>query len=238
MVVGLMSTYREGALALSAARSVLAGCDALVLYEGPVGTPAGGGRATPVAEISRAAAVAGVPCWEDAGDWGSDAAKRTDLFQFAKEIGATWTVWVDGDEVLIWAEYLRDWIGRAEYEQGAGGFPLRIVEFDGSVAKGHGRILRTALVDGFEESSYQVRLVSGLTISLPNIPICVSGGVPVGHTDGRPVTVDDLAELRPPLAGEPHILHRTILRSPDRKARRLHDDEPEWYASRFGTPWL
>lgn len=242
MIVALMSTYREGALALSAARSVLPACDALIVFEGAVGEQAGEGEPTPVWVIEQEAREASVLTyvaeWEVCV-WGSDAAKRTALLKCAQKFyGDTadpwWCLWIDGDEVLLWGEYLPDWVARAEHVGGAGGFALRIVEMDGSVAKSHGRIFRGDLVEAFEESSYQARLKTGMVVALPNIPICVSGGVPCARADGEPVTVDDLADLRPPLAGEPHILHRTILRSPARTVRRLHEDEPGWYFRRAG----
>lgn len=237
MIVALMSTYREGQLALSAARSALPGCDALVLYEGPVGTPAAGGDPTPVAEIEHAAGRAAVSFWHDQGAWETDAAKRTALLEFAQDTWESeplWCFWIDGDEILLWGEYLPDYCGRAEQQGGAGGFPLRIVEMDGSVALAHGRVFRGDLVRCFVEGSYQLQLENGgMVIALPNEPICVAGGVPVGKADGTPVTLEDLAELRPPLAGEPHILHRTQLRSPLREAARLHLTEPGWYDDNY-----
>lgn len=233
-----MSSYREGRLGLSAARSVLPACDALVLYEGAVGTPTGGGDPTPVREIKEAAAAAGVGCWYEEGSYETDALKRTALLECAQDISNPtpfWAFWIDGDEILLWGEYLRDYFDRAGHISGAGGFPIRIVELDGSVAKSHGRVFRGDLVAGFEEGSYQVKLKNGMLVALPNEPICVSGGVPVARADGEPVQVEDLADLRPPLHGEPHFLHRTWLRSPERQARRLNTDEPGWYDRQGGN---
>jgi hypothetical protein len=38
-----------------------------------------------------------------------------------------------------------------------------------------------------------------------------------------------LARHRPPLAGEPHLLHRSVLRDPERTERRLSDVEGDWF---------
>lgn len=233
MIVALMSSYREGTLGLAAARSVLSACDALIVYEGAVGGTGGEGGVALAGQIKSEAAAADVGFWLEGGRWESDAAKRTAMLEFAQEVcggpDPLWCFWIDGDEILLYGEYLRDYIGKAEEQTGAGGFPIRIVEFDGSVALAHGRVFNAGLVAGFEEGSYQVRLKGGMVVALPNEPICVSGGVPVGRADGEAVTVEDLARLRPPLAGEPHFLHRWPLRSSDRQVRRLNADEPGWY---------
>lgn len=237
MIYALMSTYREDVLGLSAARSVLAGCDVLVMYEGAVGTPAEGGGPTPVGSIRDACEQAGVSFWHDVGEWDTDAAKRTAMLEFAQGLADPWVeggeplwcVWIDGDEVMLWSEYLPDYLRRAEQIPGAAAQGLRVVEFDGSVAMAQGRCIRGDLVKACVEGSYQIEMNSGMIFALPNEHLCVAGGVPVGKPDGEPVTVEDLARLRPPLSGEPHILHRTTLRSPERTARRLHATEASWY---------
>ena len=235
MIVALMSTYREGNLALAAARSVLPACDALVLYEGAVGEPAAGGDPTPVGPIDAACAAVDVRYWHEEGEWETDAGKRTALLELATEVlwgGESdakepfWCFWIDGDEIMLWPEYLPDYCARAEHVGGAGGFPLRIVEFDGSVAQAHGRVFRGDKVARFLEGSYQVELHGGMVVALPNEKICDAGGVPYST---EIVKLEHLAELRPPLAGEPHILHRWPLRSPERQAARLHAAEPGWY---------
>lgn len=236
MIVALMSSYREGALGLAAARSVLPACDVLIVLEGAVGVAAPGGDPTPLIEIREAGREAGVTCYATTVEepFASDASKRTELLRQAKFLGRgdhdpLWCFWIDGDELLLWSEYLPDLIARAAYDNDNAGFPIRIVELDGSVVQAHGRVFRGDLIDEFIEGSYQVLLESGMVVALPNTPICVSGGVPCARPDGEPVTVEDLAELRPPLAGEPHFLHRTMLRDPARQARRLSTAEPGWY---------
>lgn len=251
MIVCLMPTYREGRLALSAARSALAGCDALIVYEGPVGEAAPGGDPTPLHSIQRLDPHSHTRIWADEGSWGSDAEKRTALLQFAQDLfldeceeqaEPLWVLWLDGDEILVFGEYLPDLCYRASFEEGVGSLGIRFVELDGSVAKSHCKLVRGDLIDEYMESIYQVRLRgSDMVVALPHVRICVQGGVPCKKSDGTPTTVEDLAMMRPPVHGEPHLLHRPSWRHPERQARRLHLDEPGWYEQRAaeqGIPYF
>jgi len=170
-------------------------------------------------------------------------AKRNAAFTWSKRIGAGWVVWLDGDELLLWGEYLPDMIGRAEAEETAvGGFPLRIVEADGSVGLNYGRVVRTTAVRKYVLDASQAELHTGVVVGLPNEKICAAGGVPYGPfpheqaPDGTLVPAQPgsepveryLARHRPPLNGEPHVLHRTLLRAPERASvRRLSEVEAD-----------
>lgn len=173
------------------------------------------------------------------GRWQTDAAKRTAMLQraqaYSREPGERlWLLWLDGDEVLLWGEYLPDWLQRLEAETAAGGLKLRLVELDGSVVWCFGKIIDGDTVRAYLESSYQVELKSGMLLGLPNVPICTAGGIPVVNPDELDrMTDEEKQELmrhhRPPLAGEPHLLHRSILRDPARAVRRLSTDEAAFY---------
>lgn len=246
MIVGLISSYSEGSLLAGAVRSLLPACDRVGVFEGPIGDnqmPAKdavqhiyslAGKELHIAELRR---------YADAAD------KRNVCLAWAKSVQATWAVWLDADEVLLWGEYLRDMIYRAETEgvetgTAIGGFPVRVVELDGSVALATNRIVSTAAVNGYLHDAYQAELVNGMVVALPSEKICGAGGVPYGafpHDQlpgGELVPVQDpahprvqeyLARHRPPVAGEPHILHRAVLRDPSRGARRLSEVEAEWF---------
>lgn len=160
------------------------------------------------------------------GHWKSDADKRTEMLKEAQawfDDDNVWALWLDSDEVLLYGEYLHDHCHRADQETATGGTTIRIVEYDGSVAQCYGKLIKVHAIREYIMSSYEVKLSNGMTVALPNVPICSAGGVPIGEIKDR----DDplLALNRPPLIGEPHLLHRHGLRNPDREAPRLHDEE-------------
>lgn len=251
MIVGLMSVYREGRLLEQAARSALAGCDAVMICEAPIGEPHDHGDRSPLFEIELQAAAVGredlLAVHEREKPFASDAQKRTWMLQEAKRRWQDpdeplWVLWLDGDELLLWPELLRDHCHRADLEQaGAGGFGLRIVELDGSVAMSYGKIIRAEQVRKYLESSYQVELHTGMVVALPNVPICGAGGIPV-QVDPPPTSVEEqgvwLARCRPPLAGEPHLLHRSAMRHPDRAPQRMNEAEADWFPAALAAAGL
>jgi hypothetical protein len=230
-VVALISSYKEGTLLDSCVRSVRRHVDDVIVFEGPTDGIAHG--STPL-RLSTLTSVR-------YGNWKSDAEKRTAMLLFALKatrlVKPLWVLWLDGDEVLLHGEYLRDWINRADKVSGAGGFPLRLVELDGSVALCHGKLVRGDLVKRYVESSYQLELLNGVTIAVPNEPICAAGGIPLNRPEGLkgadifddPDLLAWLGRNRPPLIGEPHLLHRSLLRDPDRDVPRLHEAEKAFY---------
>ncbi len=160
------------------------------------------------------------------GVWKSDADKRMDILKEAKAWNQdAWGLWLDADEILLYGNYLRDHCNRADEETATGGTTIRIVEYDGSVAQCYGKLIRIGNIRRYIMSSYEIELENGMTVALPNVPICSAGGIPLGEITGR----DDpeLALKRPPVIGEPHLLHRHGLRNPKREAPRLHETEAE-----------
>lgn len=163
------------------------------------------------------------------GIWKSDADKRTDMLVAAQELlhddPDYWALWLDADEILLWGEYLHDLCRRAEIETATGGAAIKIVEYDGSVANCFGKLIKLESIKRYVMSSYEVELNNGMTVALPNVPICTAGGIPIGEI--KEATDPLLATNRPPLQGEPHLLHRHGLRDPRRSVQRLHDAESE-----------
>lgn len=248
MIVGLVSAYREGPPLLGTLASARKGCDYVLVAEGPTADGAVGPAAGDPSPLPGGTRRTFQGCQVTNGSWESDAEKRTHLLKWAQEwfgrkgtSDPLWCLWLDGDEVLVWPEYLRDWCYRASLpnqddETATGGWAIRLVELDGSVLKCYGKIVRGDKIEAYLESSYQVRLAGGMVVALPNVPICTPGGIPLrppeldGLMDGSDERVQRwLAEYRPPLAGEPHLLHRPQLRHPARSARRLHKAEGEWF---------
>jgi hypothetical protein len=239
MLVAVCSCYREGPGLRSTVASAVAGCDYVYVYEGAIGVAPTTGEHSPLEDLRYMSEHVHVK----EGTWASDAEKRTEALEFVRALHVkgedepVWILWLDGDELLLWPEYLQDWTHRVEAETGAGGFAIRLVEFDGSVAKCYSKIIRADIVTRYLHSSYNVEIYgSSVQLALPNVPICGAGGIPLlpmGVT--LPDLSDDeqarwLAENRPPLQGEPHILHRSSLRHPDRGAQRQSEAEADFFA--------
>jgi hypothetical protein len=200
---GLVSSYREGALAQLAVRSLLEFCDRVLVLEGPVegvteglGDPSSfwRGKARPQHLAVRE------------GRFASDAAKRTVMARWSQEVargGEHWDVIVDGDEEMLFGYALPHYLARAEHET-RGAMKLKIAEHDGQVVESSARCLPGHTVDSYLLSSYQIVLTSGVLVTLPH-----------------------LTATKAPIMGEPHLLHRAYLRPPERNApsQRLHEQE-------------
>ncbi len=225
----LIPSYREGPLLHTCIQSALATGGRVVVFDGPIGH-------APSGEAEDVLRYADDADYVQVGRWDTDADKRTALLREAQRHHydthsdqPLWIVWLDSDELLLWGEYLIDWLHRAEAETSVGGFLIRKVELDGSVASCHNIVVRGDMISKYVHSIMTVELTNGMLISLPNVPICAAGGVPVWLNEDRAIQVDDLARLRPPLHGEPHILHRNMLRDPSRGVERQSDAEARWY---------
>lgn len=220
MIVGLVSTYRDP-LVVSAVSSLLPGCDHVVIGEGPSGPITDEPPRTahgPDADSPYFTVVG--------GEWDSEARKKNNLLHVAKDMGAEWCVWLDSDEVLLWSEYLPDYFRHLAGETSVGGFGLRIVEPDGSVYRNSGRVIRPKLIRKYLMDWTQAELHTGLVVAFSHELLCTAGGIPALDYSGyqqesQEKQLEMMARLRPPLQGEPHILHRWNLRPPERQADAL-----------------
>jgi hypothetical protein len=220
-IVGLIPTYQEGRLAWSAINSLLPGCDHVAVFDGPIGDARPTGYQTILPPDNPHLTV-------KRGTWDSDAHKRTEMLKWAQARrwldDDSWIVWLDGDEVMLYGEYLPDLIERA-VEEGAndtpvGGIPLRLHELEGTTSLVTGRLLRVDIVEEYITSISFVRLKNGETRLLGNIPIWNwRQGPMIVHDDGEGGMVID-ARCRPASAGEPQILHRSAWRSRARTVER------------------
>lgn len=218
-IVALISSYKETDLLSSCLRSAQ-WCDMRMIFEGETNGEN---------NFSDLGTALQYNIIQYNGVWKSDADKRTTMLDFAKELldddPNYWALWLDGDEILLWGEYLHDLCQRAEIETATGGAAIKIVEYDGSVANCFGKLIKLKSVKRYIMSSYEVELENGMTVALPNVPICTAGGIPIGEITSKNDPL--LATNRPPLQGEPHLLHRHGLRDPSRSVQRLHDAESE-----------
>ncbi len=204
---------------LEAAVRSLQHLDGTVIFEGPV---EGNKPEGPPSVIG----TAGKPVYLE-GAWETDAAKRTAMLTLAKRKwpGELWGLWLDGDEILLWGEYLRDWILRVSQqgskENPVGGWPLALVELDGTTTLCMGKLVRLDLIRSYLISSSYIELVNGDRRTVGNVdywnPV---DGPTVFAEDGKPHW-----RARPPLQGEPHLQHRPILRDRGRGVERQHRAE-------------
>lgn len=220
MILGLCSTYDGGTLARSAVRSLLTACDRIIIADGPIGDAPDkpGEWNLEHVQIMR-------------GRWASDADKRTAMLKRAQTYPALkWGVILDDDEALVDGQYLPEYFDALDPD--AMGFSLHLMELDGSCSYIPNRVLRLDRIRRWTLSSYQFELDSGVLVSRGNLPILRGGEPePLATLDGEtpnPLawidTGDGVRQVRRPLAGESHILHRHVLRAPERRAFARQSD--------------
>ncbi len=232
MIVGLCSSYLEGPLLNGALHSLVQACDRVVCFEGPAGAPL---------EEDVPASVFG---WftdseqrrvsVKTGQWSTDAKKRTAMIESLRPFTEpTWGVWIDGDEVLRNPEMLRDWLQFFDWkEEETGvrnmGWPIKIVEMDGSVAIVQAKVLRVDRLDSYSVSSSVFKNTLGQLDARGNFRASVDD-FPLGaqmrqlaDPDGGYMFAWDNFALH-----EPYIIHRSKLRHPRRQGLRLHEQEAD-----------
>lgn len=228
-IVGLVSSYREGDLIAGCLESLWRiGLDGLYVFEGPAGPP-----------LEQDCPSTSIPprfigkITFRAGRWRTDARKRDELLQLAKREHASggeqvWGVWLDGDEILVNPEYLRDVLQAVVWNDERDPVspptirhPLRVVEADGTIAVTNSRVVRVDLIRSVDISvsvvtnEYGVEEAWGNTN--PDARLWVEMWMRAVET-GRMLAW-------PPLSCEPHIYHRSHLRHPLRRGLRLHEQE-------------
>ena len=237
MIVGLCSSYMEGPLVQAAIRSLLAACDRVVVFEGPAGPPleedVPESDFSPWGELGDDWLDEDTPIGIYRGTWKTDAKKRTAMIESLRPFTEpTWGVWIDGDEVLCNPEYMRDWLNFADWkEEETGvqnlGWPLKIVEMDGSIAVVQAKVLRVDRIDSYSVSSSVFTNAMGVLEGRGNYRAHIT-------EFGTDVHLRQLADPDegwlfhwPPLPCEPYIMHRSKLRHPRRSGLRLHEQEAE-----------
>ncbi len=223
-LVGLVSCYKEGRLVQGAIRSALEACDHVAVFEGPAGEHL---EDVPESDFGELEGF-----HFQTGEWTTDAAKRTAMVKWCRGYGSpTWGVWIDGDEVLVNGWALRDalqavlWRDEEEGGKPSGGFPLRLVEMDGSLAVCRAKCVRVDLIDRYLVSSSGIRFKSGAVLAdhaEGNLPQKISEW----YISERVKAIgEDRMMLEPPLPCEPFLVHRSPLRHPLRRKLRMHEQE-------------
>jgi len=113
------------------------------------------------------------------------------------------------------------------------GWPISLVELDGSVAWCMGKLVRVDLIEKYLISSSFIQMVGGETRTVGNVQCWTptDGATQFGAdtvVDGEYVRTPHW-RARPPLQGEPHLQHRWMLRERDRAVERQHRAEERNY---------
>jgi hypothetical protein len=207
--VALVSAYREGALVQAAVRSGLDAMGQVLVFEGPAGPAHERGEPSDYSPFKRDPRVV-----IREGGWESDGGKRTAMVEWCRRYdrhAPTWGIWLDGDEVMLWPELLRDYLVKAhELHPDAVSMSVKLVELDGAVYDCAAKCIRLDLVGAVLESSYQLQMKNGAAVlSLPNTNASAA-----------------------PVPGMPHLFHRHFLRPEGRRDDRLHKAETKFFEDR------
>lgn len=209
----LISSYKEGALIQGAIRSARA-CQPnfLAVFDGPTRDEEIPGDDT---EPGTAFHLY-VDQWTD-GEWPSEHEKRTAMVVAAREYLYTPSFWIltlDADEILVWGEFLRDWLQALRPEQGELVVPIKRTEAAWDPESGFvsdispSRLLHSSLVDRYLVSCWQIETPSGQVFEASHY-----------------------RAPRQPMYGEPHIHHRHYLRRYERARVREHKVEEAEYTA-------
>jgi hypothetical protein len=248
MIVALISTYLEGRQAQHAVRSALAACDRVIVVEGQAGPALPDAGKVPPTDLGGYSRRVNY----HAGRWRSDAEKRTAMLEHIRHLQApVWVLWLDGDEMLVNGEYLRDWVEhiqwrdeleRAEWikvaptrdliEQNAPAptmrIPLRLVELDGSISMSYVKLVRGDLVKSYDLSIANLINSAGIAEQAGNLHEHISGWMAAHPRAGEGYL------YWPPGPGplDPFIVHRSLLRHPLRAGLRMNEQEAAEIAKR------
>lgn len=230
MIVGLISSYREGPLVQAAVASTLEACDEVLVMEGPAGDPLEAD--VPETDLGPHADDPRVTFRE--GRWRTDARKRQAMLEWTRKFDPpVWGMIVDADEALINGRFLPHWVRRLDWHEQVNedaeyiGRPLRLIEADGAVSWVRGRLLRMDRLVEYKVSTsvFTVRTSEGI------VPYKGGGNEPDKFSDWEtprtPYIEKDRMLVMPPLPMEPHLVHLSLLRHPLRSDLRMHQQERE-----------
>ena len=231
---GLVSTYLDGNLAYHAVKSALACCDQVLVLEGPCGDPLQADvPATYLGELADDPRVT-----VQTGRWRTDAKKRTAMVEWAHRhaSGPTWGLWLDADEYLVNGEFLPDWLQYLTWMDERDDTPtmrqpLRLVELDGSISMSYVKLVRVDLVREYRVSIANLVNQMGIEEKAGNLHEHIGPWMQAHQQAAKGFL------YWPPGPGplDPFIVHRSMLRHPDRAGLRLHEQEAQ-ELRRIGTP--
>ena len=211
-----MSTYKEGILPQGAIRSVLKCTQNIIVFEGTTEKEIENSELYPPTDLGGYKRYLA-----HKGFWTSESEKRTAMLHYAKhKFGQNfWCLLIDADEILVWGEYLPDWLGQLKPGWGSDEnvVPIKLTEGimredDGTlwtdIAPSH--LYHSCIIERYSVGAWQIQAKNGMVAVL-----------------------DRQRALRPPAMGEPHIHHRSYLRRGERfKFRANQHEEQRWLDER------
>lgn len=212
-VVCLISSFREGELIQGAIRSAVPCSEKIIVWEGstnPKASP-GMGEKTRLGDMGTAVSNFHV------GAWGDEAKKRNAMLQHARDLMQKpfWILTLDADEILVWSEYLGDWLnalrpGYPRSDQNVVPVKITVPGYDEETKHGPATYIQPSRL---VHSSLVARYTNGLVLAVT--------------PDGAKLDFSAYRSEIPPVVGEPHIHHRYYLRRPDRAKTRGYQLEQE-----------
>lgn len=200
--VALISSYKEGRLIQGTIHSlVAAGVFDIVIFDGPTkpGAVVNGDKT----DIGRWNHRAGIVYEEST--WPNEHTKRTAMLQRAREVYPLpefWILTIDADEILVWGEYLTDWLNVLRPEKGEVVVPLKRTEAQWTETGFLSDVAPSRLIHSSIVKEY---LVSCWKILTPKDEVFFAG---------------HYRAPKMPMYGEPHIHHRSYLRRIERAVMR------------------
>ncbi len=235
----MISCYREGTLVQAAIRSAATACDSVIVYEGPAGEPLPNEEECPGSDFTPFEQPV---AWSNSilhhGRWRTDARKRQAMLEATRKYDApVWGVWIDGDEILMNGEWLRDWLQnvlwRDDQENPTVGFPIPLMELDGSLTICRAKVVRLDLIAEYLVSSHYLKLVNGQRYPAGNEPLTLQNYLAPRR---EMMETKDRLYAWPPFPHEPYLVHRSAFRHPARRGLRLHEQEAKEMAALDGRP--
>lgn len=213
-VVCLISSFREGELIQGAIRSAIPCSERIIVWEGSTNPKAssGMGEKTRLGEVWNPETMS-----FHVGAWGDEAKKRNAMLQTARDLMRKpfWILTLDADEILVWSEYLGDWLnalrpGYPRSDQNVVPLKVTVPGYDEETKFGPATYIQPSRL---VHSSLVGEYTNGLVLATT--------------PDGAKLDFSSYRSEYPPVVGEPHIHHRYYLRRPDRAKTRGYQLEQE-----------
>lgn len=215
----LITSYKEGTLIQGTIRSTINLPGTVFVAEGGFWNQDVEGEPTDVGFGNRNNLIV----WN--GTWESETAKRNEMLNRARERYEKdfWILTIDADEILVWGEYLVDWLrqlspGYPESQENI--VPMKRTEDKWNKKKGFfhtdiapSRLIHSSVIERYEVGTLRFRT-----------------------PDNKEGSLHHYSSPKPPIYGEPHIHHRHYLRRGERAVYRAAEQEEKvWRENQAGA---
>jgi hypothetical protein len=234
IIVGCIISYKESTLIQGAIRSLFPVCQEVYVFEGPC--QKGAEQIRGKTELGWYENKKKVIYKE--GVWETDSQKRNDILSAIqlkwmddkrRKNQAVWMIVIDADEILVWGEYLRDWLEMAPANQ----FAIPILRTETGIKQDKLSITKGLVLEKKETLIDEIGIFADKAptrcVRADMIKRYIVGCYQIELVDGVVISIGHERAPRLPQQGEPHIHHRSYLRKRDRAGLRLNQgEELEW----------